>query len=70
MVAFVVVIISLLLQGWTLAPAARRLHVALPRAERGPRRVELVESGQVKDSGRTRKTAAGRNAAVWVAVAD
>ena len=34
-VAFVVVIISLLLQGWTLAPAARRLHVALPRV--GPR---------------------------------
>lgn len=33
-VAFVVVIISLLLQGWTLAPAARRLHVALPRTER------------------------------------
>ncbi len=31
-VAFVVVIISLLLQGWTLAAAARRLHVALPRA--------------------------------------
>ena len=28
-VAFVVVFISLLLQGWTLAPAARRLHVAL-----------------------------------------
>jgi cell volume regulation protein A len=40
-VAFVVVIISLLLQGWTLAAAARRLHVALPRADRGPRRVEL-----------------------------
>jgi len=37
-VAFVVVIISLLLQGWTLAAAARRLHVALPRADRGPRR--------------------------------
>src|SRR5216684_424977 len=33
-VAFVVVIISLLLQGWTLAAAARRLHVALPRADR------------------------------------
>ena len=36
-VAFVVVIISLLLQGWTLGVAARRLHVALPRADRGPR---------------------------------
>ena len=31
-VAFVVVIMSLLLQGWTLAAAARRLHVALPRS--------------------------------------
>jgi cell volume regulation protein A len=47
-VAFVVVIISLLLQGWTLAPAARKLHVALPRAERGPRRVELDLPGQLE----------------------
>ena len=47
-VAFVVVLISLLLQGWTLAPAARRLHVALPRADRGPRRVELDLPGQLE----------------------
>jgi cell volume regulation protein A len=47
-VAFVVVLISLLLQGWTLAYAARRLHVALPRAERGPRRVELDLPGQLE----------------------
>jgi cell volume regulation protein A len=47
-VAFVVVIISLLLQGWTLGPAARRLHVALPRADRGPRRVELDLPGQLE----------------------
>jgi cell volume regulation protein A len=47
-VAFVVVIISLLLQGWTLAPAARRLHVALPRTDRGPRRVELDLPGQLE----------------------
>jgi len=47
-VAFVVVIISLLLQGWTLAPAARRLHVALPRSERGPRRIELDLPGQLE----------------------
>jgi len=47
-VAFVVVLISLLLQGWTLAVAARRLHVALPRAERGPRRVELDLPGQLE----------------------
>jgi cell volume regulation protein A len=47
-VAFVVVIISLLLQGWTLASAARRLHVALPRSDRGPRRVELDLPGQLE----------------------
>jgi cell volume regulation protein A len=47
-VAFVVVITSLLLQGWTLAAAARRLHVALPRSERGPRRVELDLPGQLE----------------------
>jgi len=47
-VAFVVVIISLLLQGWTLASAARWLHVALPRADRGPRRVELDLPGQLE----------------------
>src|SRR3954449_564518 len=47
-VAFVVVIISLLLQGWTLAAAARRLHVALPRSDRGPRRIELDLPGQLE----------------------
>lgn len=47
-VAFVVVLISLLLQGWTLASAARWLHVALPRADRGPRRVELDLPGQLE----------------------
>ena len=47
-VAFVVVIISLLVQGWTLAPAARWLHVALPRTDRGPRRVELDLPGQLE----------------------
>jgi len=47
-VAFVVVIISLLLQGWTLGPAARLLHVALPRVDRGPRRVELDLPGQLE----------------------
>jgi len=47
-VAFVVVIISLLLQGWTMASAARWLHVALPRSDRGPRRVELDLPGQLE----------------------
>lgn len=30
-----------------------------------PRRIELVTSGVVIDSGTTRKTASGRNAVVW-----
>ena len=47
-VAFVVVVISLLLQGWTLGPAARLLHVALPRVDRAPRRVELDLPGQLE----------------------
>jgi potassium/hydrogen antiporter len=47
-VAFVIVVISLLLQGWTMAAAARRLHVALPRSDRGPRRVELDLPGQLE----------------------
>ena len=47
-VAFVVVVISLLLQGWTLGPAARWLHVALPRVDRAPRRVELDLPGQLE----------------------
>jgi hypothetical protein len=33
-----------------------------------PRRIELVQRGLVRDSGRTRKTASGRSAAVWVVV--
>jgi hypothetical protein len=33
-----------------------------------PRRIELVNAGLVRDSGRTRKTRSGRRATVWVAV--
>jgi hypothetical protein len=32
-----------------------------------PRRIELVRMGAVLDSGRTRKTASGRKAVVWIA---
>jgi cell volume regulation protein A len=46
-VAFVVVLVSLLVQGWTIAPAARRLHVARPRVDAAPRRVELDLPGQL-----------------------
>ena len=47
-IAFVVVLVSLGVQGWTIAWAARRLHVALPRAERKLRRVELDLPGQLE----------------------
>ena len=40
-VAFVVVLASLLVQGWTLGVAARLLDVALPHRERDVRRVEV-----------------------------
>ncbi|ETR78209.1 potassium transporter CPA [Afipia sp. P52-10] len=47
-IAFVVVMVSLLVQGWTIAWAARRLNVALPRTERTLRRVELDLPGQLE----------------------
>jgi len=46
-IAFVVVLTSLLIQGWTIAIAARRLHIALPRHDHMPRRVELDLPGQL-----------------------
>jgi potassium/hydrogen antiporter len=46
-VAFVVVLLSLLVQGWTVAVAARRLDIAFTRADIIPRRVELDLPGQL-----------------------
>ena len=46
-IAFVAVLASLLIQGWTVAWAARRLHVALRRQDPLPRRVELDLPGQL-----------------------
>jgi cell volume regulation protein A len=46
-VAFVVVLVSLLVQGWTIAAAARRLGLALPSTQRLPRRIELDLPGQL-----------------------
>ncbi|MBO0753767.1 MAG: potassium/proton antiporter, partial [Bradyrhizobiaceae bacterium] len=45
-IGFVVVLGSLLVQGWTIAFAARRLNIALPRSSPAPRRVELDLPGQ------------------------
>jgi len=47
-VGFVVVLVSLLVQGWTIGLAARRLHIALPRIDPPPRRVELDLPGQLE----------------------
>ena len=47
-VAFVVVLTSLLIQGWTISAAARALQVALPRSDLAPRRVELDLPGQLE----------------------
>jgi potassium/hydrogen antiporter len=46
-VAFVVVLLSLLVQGWSVAVAARRLDIAFTRADIIPRRVELDLPGQL-----------------------
>jgi cell volume regulation protein A len=47
-VAFVVVLVSLLVQGWTLSFAANRLGVALPRRDPPMRRIELDLPGQIE----------------------
>jgi len=47
-VAFVVVLVSLLVQGWTLGLAARLLDVALPHRDRAVRKVELDLPGQLE----------------------
>jgi cell volume regulation protein A len=47
-IAFVVVLTSLLIQGWSIAWAARILHIALPRHDHMPRRVELDLPGQLE----------------------
>ncbi len=46
-VAFVVVLSSLLIQGWTVALAARKLDISFARADPLPRRVELDLPGQL-----------------------
>jgi len=46
-VAFVVVMVSLLVQGWTIAAVARLLRIALPRADVTARRTELDLPGQL-----------------------
>ena len=47
-VGFVVVLVSLLVQGWTIAPAARWLRLRFRRSDPLPRRVELDLPGQLE----------------------
>lgn len=47
-VAFVVVLASLVVQGWTLARAARGFGVALPRSDPDTRRIQLDLPGQLE----------------------
>ncbi len=47
-VAFIVVLVSLLVQGWTLGPAARLFDVALPHRDRATERVELDLPGSLE----------------------
>lgn len=47
-VAFMVVLVSLIVQGWTLARAAHRLGVAVPRADPNTRRIQLDLPGQLE----------------------
>ena len=47
-VGFIVVLVSLLVQGWTIAPAARRLGVSFPAVIRCRAEVELDLPGQLE----------------------
>jgi potassium/hydrogen antiporter len=47
-IGFVVVLVSLLVQGWTITFAARRLYIAMPRSDLAPRRIELDLPGQLE----------------------
>ncbi|MFC3693849.1 potassium/proton antiporter [Chenggangzhangella methanolivorans] len=46
-VAFVVVIVSLIVQGWTITPLAKRLHLAVRQMTRSVHRVEIDLPGQL-----------------------
>jgi len=46
-VGFVIVLVSVLVQGWTIGFAAHLTHTALPRSDPDPRRVELDLPGQL-----------------------
>jgi len=60
--------VFLVVQARVLGATDEEIQVATginPNSQR-PRRVELVDRGYIKDSGRRRKTRSGRSAIVWV----
>jgi protein tyrosine/serine phosphatase len=66
--AAVLALLTRKLSGMTDEEIQRALKLN-PSTER-PRRIELVQAGKVRDSGRTRKTKSGRAATVWEAVSE
>jgi hypothetical protein len=65
--AAVLDLLSRKIGGLTDEEIQRVLKIQPPGTARA-RRVGLVAAGKVRDSGRTRKTASGRDATVWEAV--
>lgn len=51
---------------WGATDEEMQVQLAMNPSTQRPRRIEWVQAGQVKASGRTRKTAAGVVAIVWV----
>jgi len=43
-----------------------QIHLGMNPSTQRPRRVELIERGLIKNSGRTRKTISKRQAVVWI----
>jgi hypothetical protein len=56
-----------LLERWAEGATDEEMQDAMdmPASTQRPRRCELVEAGEVVDSGTTRKTRSGRSAVVW-----
>jgi hypothetical protein len=45
-------------------------ELGLDGSTQRPRRIELLQAGDIEDSGQTRETPSGRRAVVWIAVED
>ncbi|MFY7777809.1 MAG: potassium/proton antiporter [Elstera sp.] len=63
-VAFVVVVLSLLVQGWTLAPLARLLHLTVPAEPPPPARFDIDLPGTVEGENAVSGYAVAPNSAI------